>query len=280
MKYPLIIFSLLFGISIAGLQSKTILQDLNFSQGDWVIIGIPVHNYRALPVQTDLGTFISKDKNLMKRVQQSWDLDPTFEDKCDYHYAIKFYLDDQLIRTIKLNLYCGYLTWDGLSYEFDPNKFDEFKSNATPIDWSRISFADLNLLKQAIQTLDGKPDVYWYDDVNPYRYSGYFMLAVNGLPWNTNIDSLDQAIHYRISGQIQNEDFYLKKYFHVVRGDKLFVRYMVSCDPFLAQRVAPEDRYLPWRSHLEQTDSVRIVAIGLNQERYKKIMSKKVRRNE
>ncbi len=278
MRYLLIFFSLLLSFSL--LDGKAILQDLNFEQGNWVVIGIPVHNYRAVPVQKDLGTFIAKDISLMQRVRQSWDLDPTYEDKCDYHYSLKFYKDDILVRTVKLNLFCGYLTWDGLSYEFDPSKFNDFKSHAKPIDWSRISFADLDLLKRAVETLESKPDIYWYDDVMPYKYSGYFMLAVNNLPWNADIDSLDNAMQSQLVTEIKNDDFYLKKYFHVVRGDKMFVRYMVSCDPFLAQRVAPEQRYLPWRSHLDQTDSVRIVAIGLNQERYRKIMSKEVKRKE
>lgn len=274
----LISFSLLlYALSSHG---KAVLQDLKLDQGDWVIIGIPVHNYRAVPVQKDLGTFITKDKNLMKTIQQGWDLDLTFEDKCDYHYALKFYCDDQLIRTVKLNLYCGYLTSDGMSYEFAPQRFDEFKQHAKPIDWSRISFADLSLLKRAVETLENKPDVYWYEDVQPYKYSGFFMLAVNGLPWNADVDSLDRVMKQNLAGEIKDDDFYLKKYFHVIRGDKLYVRYMVNCDPFLAQRVAPENRYLPWRSHLEQTDSVRIVAIGLNQERYRKIMGKTYRRNE
>lgn len=278
LRYLLILSSLL--LTSLHFQGKAVLQDLNLDNGEWVIIGIPVHNYRAVPVQRDLGTFITKDKTLMKEIQKGWDLDLTFEDKCDYHYALKFYCNDVLVRTFKLNLYCGYLTSDGMSYEFAPQRFDEFKSHAKPIDWSRISFADLNLLKRAIETLENKPDIYWYEDVMPYKYSGYFMLAVNNLPWNSNIDSLDRAMQKNLEGEIKDNNFYLKKYFHVIRGDKLYVRYMVNCDPFLAQRVAPEDRYLPWRSHLEQTDSVRIVAIGLNQERYRKIMGKPVRGNQ
>jgi len=270
-----ILLSGAFGLA----QAKAILQDLNFDQGNWVIIGIPVHNYRAVPVQKDLGTFITKDLGLMSRIQKGWDLSPTFDDKCDYHYALKFYQNERLVKTLKLNLYCGYLTWDGLSYEFNPNQFSEFKSHAKPIDWSRISFADLGLLKQAVETLETTPNIYWYEDVQPYKYGGYFMLAVNNLPWNTNVDSLDRAVQNDLLAEINDDNFYLKKYFHVIRGNKMFVRYMVNCDPFLANRVAPERRYLPWRSHLEQTDSVRIVAIGLNQTRYQKIMSKKVRKD-
>lgn len=277
-RYIPILLSLLLSFFFS--QGKAVLQDLDLADGDWVIIGIPVHNYRAVPVQKDLGTFITKDKSLMQEIQQGWDLDLTFDDKCDYHYALKFYCNDVMVRTVKLNLYCGYLTSDGLSYEFAPQRFDEFKSHADPIDWSRISFADLNLLKKAVETLGSRPDIYWYEDVMPYKYSGFFMLAVNNLPWNASIDSLDLAMQQNLEGDIKDDDFYLKKYFHVIRGDKLYVRYMVNCDPFLAQRVAPEQRYLPWRSHLEQTDSVRIVAIGLNQERYRKLMSKQSRRKE
>ena len=267
-----ICISLLLFFSLTSLSAKQILSDLNFGSGKWVVIGVPVHNYKSLPVQEELGTFIMKDLNLMKSIQKSWDLDLTFEDKCDYHYALKFYQNSQLIRTVKLNLHCGYLTFDGLSYDFDPARFGEFKQSATAIDWSRISFGDLDLLKLAIRTLDDKPNVFWYEDVYPYTYSGYFMIGVNNLPWNASLDSLDQEVYQGIRLTTNQDNFYLKKYFHVVRGDKLFVRYLVNCEEQFAQTFPVENQYLKWRSHLQGTDSVRVVAIGINQSRYQRIM--------
>ncbi len=267
-----IFISLLLFFSFSSSSAKLILSDLDLNSGDWVVIGVPVHNYKALPVQEELGTFIMKDLDLMKSIQKSWDLELTFEDKCDYHYALKFYQNAQLVRTVKLNLHCGYLTYDGLSYDFDPSRFGEFRKAAKAIDWSRISFADLGLLKLAIRTLDDKPNVFWYDDVYPYTYSGYFMVGVNNLPWNASLDSLDKEIYQNIRETTQADNFYLKKYFHVVRGDKLFVRYLVNCEEPFARSYPTEDQYLRWRSHLQGTDSVRVVAIGVNRSRYQRIM--------
>jgi hypothetical protein len=272
----IVFLSLVFFLSLASpVSAIPVLNGLGFDSGDWAIIGVPVHNYQALPVQRDLGTFITRDMGLMKKIQKDWDLESTFEDKCDYHYALKFYRNGELMRTVKLNLHCGYLTWDGMSYEFNPVRFEEFRTAARPIDWSRISFADLSLVKQAIHALDTDPNVYWYDDVYPYTYPGYFMLAVNNLPWNANLDSLDVAVKKNLVGEIASNNFYLKKYFHVVRNDKLYVRYMVNCESQIANRVSPQMRYLKWRSHLQEADSVRIVAIGINQGRYQKLMKKK-----
>ncbi len=255
-------------------SAKKVIEDLDFDTGDWALIGVPLHNYKSLPIQRDLGTFITKDRAFMQQIQQSWDLALTFEDKCDYHYALKFYREGELINTIKLNLHCGYLTSDGFSYSFNPSEFERFKQHAKPISWSRISFGDLDLLKKAIQRLDKTKGVYWYEDIDQYRYPGYFMLSVNGLPWSSNLDSLHTTIQAQIQAQVNSDRFYLKKYYHVFRYDYIHVRYIVNCEESLAKRVEMKQA-LGWRSHLAGRDSVRIVAIGVDEQKYWKIMDKK-----
>ena len=149
-------------------SADQILADLDFRTGDWAMVGVPVHNYHLMPVQQDLGTFITKDTRLMQDIQTAWDFDMTFEDNCDYHYSLNIYQDEKLVRTLSVNLYCGYLTVNGLSYAFDTREFDRFLNNSQRVAWSRISFNDLDLLKRAVNTLDRAPEVYWYEDVNQY----------------------------------------------------------------------------------------------------------------
>lgn len=256
----------------AQLNAKKVLSDFNFSTGEWTLVGIPVHNYKALPIQRELGTFFIREPQALLNLQKLWDLEVTFDDKCDHHYALKFYKGKELMRTLKLNLYCGYLSLEGLSYVFDPMHFEALRASAKTVDWSRISFADLELLKQAITTLDRKPDIFFYDDVKPYRYTGFFMMGVGNLPWNANLDSLDKALNSKIVAQTGKQDFYLKKYFHLVQGDKLSVRYIVNCEPVFARSLPKEMIYMPWRSHLHNADSVRVVAVGLDRARYLRVM--------
>ncbi|MEM6261311.1 MAG: hypothetical protein AAGI38_02305 [Bacteroidota bacterium] len=254
------------------LDARPIFSGLNFGETGWAMVGVPIHNYKSLPIQQELGTFIVKDRNFMRQIQQSWDFPITFENKCDHHYAIKIYHNNQLVRTLKINLYCGYITFDGMAYEFNPDLFEAFRNNASSIDWSRISFVDQGLLNDAIVTLDNRTDVYWYEDVYPYTFPGYFMIGLNNLPWNTDMDSLKQVVHTAVSNQTRSNDFYLQTYFHIVKGDNMTVRYLVNCKEELSERFPYHQQFLKWRSHLADRDSIHIVAIGIDQEKYKRIM--------
>ena len=118
-----------------------------------------------------------------------------------------------LAKTLSLNLYCGYITVDGLSYKFDPNNFSYFANQAEKVSWSRISFQDLDLLKTAIATLDKAPDVYWYEDVEQYNYPGFCMINVNGLHWDTDLDSLYQVVQNKIVEKTRLQGFLLAKVF-------------------------------------------------------------------
>ncbi len=263
----------LFSLSLiwAPLKAERVLSSLDFSSGDWTLVGVPIHNYRMLPVQEELGTFVCKDMSLLRSLQQDWDLGLTFDDKCDYHYSLKFYRNGELMETLELNLYCGYLTYQGLSYVLDPTEFNRIKQSARKVPWSRISFSDLEVLKSAIQTLDRAPDVYWYDDVKQYEYPGFFMLSVNKIPWSTDRDSLMQVVQRKLVREAGTTDFYLQEYFYVVRGDEMHVRYLVSSQPALAERL-DESVYVRWRSHLYDRDSVSVLAIGIDEERYRRLM--------
>jgi hypothetical protein len=266
-------FLCLLLLTIQASFATKVISDLNFLKGDWALVGVPVHNYQMLPIQDELQTFITKDRALMLEIQAKWDLPVTYEDKCDYHYALKFYKDGELVKTLNLNLYCGYLSSDGMAYEFNPAEFERFRARSKPVGWSRISFSDLNRLKDAVTKLDRTKEVYWYEDVEPYRYSGFFMLSINRLPWNADLDSLQREVEKTVRRRGGSDQFYVKKYFHIIEGDQLFARYLVNCEETLAQRIERGDYQLGWRSHLQNTDSVRIVAIGITQRRYWELMN-------
>ncbi|RMG54958.1 MAG: hypothetical protein D6722_28420 [Bacteroidetes bacterium] len=255
------------------LSAEHVLGGLNFHTGNWTMVGVPVHNYRMLPVQQDLGTFISQDRQLMTQLQQSWDLEPTYEDNCDYHYTLKFYQDGILRQTMSLNLYCGYITHEGLSYRFSSDEFERLRISAQPAKWSRITFGDMGVLKRAIEVLEDAPGVYWYDDVQQYRFSGYCMLNVTGLPWNTDVDSLRHVVANRVRMFTGRDDFYLQEYFRIIRGDELQVRYTLNCEQDLAHLLTGRT-YMNWRSHLANQDSVRIVAIGIDEQAYRRLMNR------
>ena len=271
-------FILLIGLTLfvlSQLKAEKIIGDLDFNMGDWALVGVPLHNYKKLPIQEELSTFISQDVSLMQKMQQEWDLEMTFEDKCDYHYALKFYQDKKLVRTVTLNLHCGYATYKGLSYAFNPKEFDLVKNHAKSVSWSRISFSDLQLMKQAIQKLSKTQEVYWYEDVNQYNYSGFLMFTLNKLPWNTDMDSLKLAVEDKIFAITQSKSFYLQKYYHLVKGDMLEIRYILNCDEPLATKLADYDSsLLAWRSHLHNREKVSILAIGIDENRYWKIMNR------
>ncbi|MEL6676095.1 MAG: hypothetical protein AAFR61_28065 [Bacteroidota bacterium] len=275
LKQLTVIFILFAHTSLPSLFAAKIIGDLDFNQGNWAIVGVPMHNYNMLPIQKELSTFISKDKGLMQDIQKRWDLEMTFEDKCDYHYSLKFYRNQELVRTVNLNLHCGYATYDGLSYTFNPDEFNRFKASAQEIPWSRISFSDLGKLKKAVNTLERSEEIYWYDDIKPYEYGGFFMLTVGDLAWNTNLDSLHQAVRQKLSSYGRSPDFYLKMYYYLVQGDYMTVRYFINCDQPFASRVNKNAQmYMPWRSHLHNKDQVSIVAIGVDENRYWRLINR------
>ncbi|MFK7921531.1 MAG: hypothetical protein AB8H47_06215 [Bacteroidia bacterium] len=267
------IIFLAFLLSANLITAKNILGDLALQKGKWALVGVPLHNYQLIPMQQELGTFITTNKSLLNDLQSEWDFEPTFEDDCDYHYSLKFYQDKQLVKTVLLNLHCGYVTIEGRSYHFFPENFERLKNQANSISWSRISFGDLNVLKKAVNTLSSSPEIYWYEDVKQYEYDGFFMLNLNNLPWNTDLDSLQLTLQSAIERKTGSTDFYLQEYFHIVQGEKMSARYLVNCDAYTGESLSAY-AMVPWRSHLHNRDSVRILAIGLDRRKYQRLMNK------
>lgn len=271
MKKILVLLVLLAHISFS--YADKVLSDIDFSKGDWILVGVPMHNYQMLPIQKDLGTFMCKDVDFMKEIQNNWDLEFTEEDKCDYHYTLKLYNAGVLKKTLTLNLHCGYLTNEGLSYSFNPALFEKFKSVSKPVDWSRISFADEEILRKAIAKLSATKDVYWYENVKPFQYKGAFLMSFENLSWNTNLDSLYKEVDVELKKISGGDNLYLNQQYYAVNEDIMSISYQVNCNEDVANKFEKYPaRITKWRQHVAKGDTVRVVAIGVDEARYRKIM--------
>ena len=259
-------------VFIPEIQARKVLSDLDFSSGNWVMIGVSLRNATLHPVQDSLATFICKDKNILNKIQEEWDFGPMFDDVCDYHYAIKFYKDGELKQTLRVNLNCRYITIGGAAFDFSPQDLLKYKSYYKSINWSRITFRNLDILREAVQKIDSIPNVYPYQDIKPYLYSGYFTVGYENLHWNIDKDSLTKELTKEIRVLSGRKDFYVLPSFVFVQGDYMKIRFEVYCEQlFLESYRGPVTA--GWRSHLEYTDQVQIITIGLSRENYQKIMA-------
>jgi len=258
-------------------RAENILSSLDFDGGSkWALIGVPITNYKALPIQRDLGTFITQDIDLMKKLQQDWDLDITFDDNCDAHYLLKFYKDGELALSLKVNLYCGYLDANQLGYQFDPSEFERFRTDTKSISWAKITFGNQTLLQKAIQKMGNAEGIYWYDNsVQSYLYPGYFMAQCPNLPWDADNDSA----RFRLEVQLEmttgdSVNYYIEEHLVEVADDLNTKRisYKVHCDQDFSTKATIQNRYMQWRSHWASTDSISIIAIGVDKKRYQEIM--------
>jgi hypothetical protein len=259
-------------IACINLQARKVLADLDLSNGNWVMIGVSLRNATLHPVQDTLGTFICKDKSILNKIREEWDFSPMFEDVCDYHYAIKFYKDGELKLTLRANLNCEYITLGGAAFDFTPKDLLKYRPFFKSINWSRITFRNQDVLKEAVRKISELPNVYAYQDIRPYLYSGYFTVGLDELHWNIDKDSLTREVMKEVRSLSGRRDFYAAPTFVFVQGDQMKMRYEIYCDPdFLKDYTGPVSA--GWRSHLEYTEQIQIIMIGLSREAYQKIMA-------
>ena len=271
------IFFLLFVCIAANLQARQLLSHLDFSKGKWEMIGVSLHNYALLPIQDDLGAFILNDTSVLRKIKDEWIFEEKFQDYCEYHYALKFYKDGELVETLRANLLCNYISLGGLSYEFSEESFLKYRQWFRKVKWSRIRFRDIDILQTSVYKLDGLPEVYWYGDVKQYSFDGTFIVSMDNLPWNSNRDSLVQAVSQQISRTYLRDDFYVQVYCWYMSEDleKMSIRFNVFCNEDFFRHYKGEDVLARWRSHFSEQNFVQIVVIGLNQEDYYEAMRRK-----
>lgn len=267
------ILFIFIGSVISG-QGKAILEDLDLSTGKWEMIGVSLTNYKLLPIQLDLGTFIVKESHVIKKMQESWDFEQKFDDYCDYHYALKFYRNGELMKTIRLNLVCNYVSVGGLSYEYSMDDFMDYRRYYRSIRWSRIRFKDYDLLQRSVGVLDDAPDVYWYGDVQQYNFSGEFSITIDDLPWDANRDSVIAEVTADIQDRMGREDFYISTKYWLISDDleHMTLRLNVYCDEDLYKDYAYDNVITRWRGHFSEQSFVQIVVIGMSQSEYYKYM--------
>jgi hypothetical protein len=262
---------LAFGLGILqGVSAKRLLADLDLSTGRWEMVGVSLTNYSPSPIQDQLGTFIMSDPNAIKQIQQKWDFEEIYEDYCEYHYALKFYRNGELQKTLRVNLKCNYITDEAFSFRFTEREFLEFQRHFKPIRWSRIRFSDLDLLQTAVTQLDRMPGVYWYGDVKQFNFDGEFSVAVNDLPWNVNRDSLVEELTEMMRTRIGSDEFYITQKYWLLSDDweKMSLKLNVYCNEPFFKKYNLGGVVTNWRSHLNEQSFVQIVVIGMNKEEY------------
>lgn len=256
------------------LQGRKLLDDLDLSEGRWEMVGVSLANYKLLDIQLDLGTFIVKDPKVIRDIQDKWDFEEKFDDYCDYHYALKFYKNGDLQKTLRVNLVCNYITDGGLSYEYNMDDFMAYRRYFSPIRWSRIRFKDVDLLKKSVPILDQAPGVYWYGDVQQYNFDGEFSITVNKLPWNADRDSVIAAISNQFQKRYGREDFYITTKYWLISDDfeTMTLRLNVFCDEDFFVNYQEQNVITRWRDHFSEQSFVQLVVIGMNQKEYYQYM--------
>jgi len=257
-------------LSTGSIQAKQLLEDLDFESGNWDMVGVSLVNHKPVEIQDQIGTFIVRESHILRQMQAKWDFEPTFEDYCDYHYALKFYKDGNLEKTLRVNLVCNYITDGAFSYRFSPDLFVEYKRYYVPIRWSRIRFKDLDLLHNAVAKIDLMPGIYWYGDVQQYNFDGEFSISVRDLPWNASRDSVIQVQTERISSETGREDFYITEKYWLLSPDfeKMELRLNIYCNQDLYKAYSGNDVMTWWRSHFSEQSFVQIMVIGLSKEEF------------
>lgn len=248
------------------------LEDLDFSHGEWELVGVSLHNYWIVPIQNEVRHFVLRNREILQEMKKTWDFPQTYNDYCEHHYALRFYKDGKMVKFLKVNLHCGYISEGGLSYKMDSSYFTRYKAYYYPLKLSRVGYRSLENMRKAINILSGKPDVWLYYDPIPYQYDGYFVVGVDNLPWNANRDSVLQEMQKKIENLTQSNDFYLKQYIYFIEEGIQAIRYEVYCNKPLASKVPDNVKTAHWRHHFQFTDRIDLVFVGINKKEYFQIV--------
>lgn len=251
------------------LYAHQVLGGIDFSTGEWSLIGLSIPNYRPLAIQSQYPSFILKDPTLLKQLQTQWVGKLFYEDYCDYHYVLKLYRGQELYKTFKVNLVCGYISEDIFSYTFDPEWLIRYLPYTTRIVYSRVWFRRWESIKRAIQSLAQAKDVYFYEDPKPYLYEGKFVLAVDNQHWQVNRDSLYKVVQKQVLDAFPEGKAYVVPYFFFL-DDKFRInfRFLVYCDKVDFQAARLQGVTVPWQPHLLPGEEKMLIIMGVNKERF------------
>jgi len=258
---------LLLILSLNQGYCRALLSDLDFSEGKWEMVGVTLHNFKLVPEQEEIGTFVCTDMTVLKAFQANWDFDYQFEDFCDYHYALKFYKNGELIRTFRVNLICNYISLGGLSLDLF-----KYKSTFKKVNWSRISFETSEGIKNAVSRLEKAKGIWLYHDIKPFAYEGYFVIGVNNMPWGIDRDSLQEVVRATLKEYTGRTDFYLQQNFYFIDKGIQSLRYQVFCEEEFFTSYKGPGTMANWRRHLDEADRLQIIVVGMTRKMYADMM--------
>jgi len=247
-----------------------LLGGIDFSQGEWSLIGVSLPNYAPHPLQQRFSAFIIQDKAVLQEMQTLWQGQTFYEDYCDYHYALKLYQGRQLVKTFKVNLRCGYITEGVFSYTFSAEWLERFSGSFRPIHWSKVWFRRNENLKTAVRALLEAPDVYFYEEPTPYLYSGRFVIAVDSVHWRTDRDSLYRTVVAQIQRAFPPGKAYVRPYFFFMDDKSLLhFRFEVFCEKADYETYGRKLKVsVGWQPHIGPGEARRLILIGVNRERF------------
>ncbi len=269
MKFNFLV--LLIAISLnfhARCEPKAMLGDLDFSDGEWEMVGVSLHNYWIVPIQNEIRHFVLRNREILQDMKKNWVFEQTYNDYCEHHYALRFYKNGKIMKFLKVNLHCGYISDGGLSYKMDSMQFTKYKRYFFPLKLSKVGYRSLNNIRKAINILISQKDVWLYYDHIPYNYDGYFVVKIDSLPWNVNRDSVLLEMKKKIITYTASSDFYLKQYIYFIDEGIQSIRYEVYCSKAIADKVPEKMITAGWRHHFEFTDRIDLVFVGINKREY------------
>jgi len=273
MKAVLLGFFVVLLVDYQVVYGDKLLKDMDLTNGNWEMVAISLHNAVPSTEQKELGSFVLRNMQILKVMQTKWDYVMMFNDNCDYHYALKFYRNKQLVKTLKVNTICKYITSGSFSYTFEMNDLVKYRDDFQPIPWSRVRFSNVGNLRMAVKKLATLPEAYLYDDPKPFDYDGFIIVSRAKLNWNVNKDSLLQKISKGIETETGAKQFYVVPYLQKMGQDgKMTAQYQVFCDEYTAQKYKGADLATSWRSHLADVDFLQLIVVGVDKESFFKIM--------
>jgi hypothetical protein len=257
---------------------KGMLEGLNFRDGaNWALVGVSLFNYNTLPIQAEIGSFKVSDPVVLQAMQRKWHVRPFYQDHCEHHYALKIYRERELVRTLKINLHCHYITSGVFSYEFPPELFLQFRSDFKPLDWIKVIYKDVKDVRKAVDIIQKTPEVYLYHDTEPYRYDGFFIYTTPVMSWDVDRDSVLQSVHQIIKKRTNKSNFYITPYvLFLDKQYKISFKYIVFCNADIGMKFIRDKEVVVWRKHFEfllpEEQEIELVILGLNSEKYKQLI--------
>lgn len=249
-------------------EPKILLQDLDFSDGEWELVGVSLHNYWIVPIQNEIRHFVLRNREILQDMKKNWVFEQTYNDYCEHHYALRFYKNGKMMKFLKINLHCGYISDGGLSYKMDSTQFVKYKKYFFPLKLSRVGYRSLTNIRKAINILLQQKDVWLYYDHIPYNYDGFFVVKIDSLPWNANRDSVQLEMKKKITSLTASSNFYLKQFIYFIDDGIQSIRYEVYCSKELAQKVPDNMITAGWRGHFEFSDRIDLIFVGISKSEY------------